>query len=53
MQNMQREAQNRQRGGQESQPFQDFQRSGGDRWAAVVADGAVAVEEGAGAADKS
>jgi hypothetical protein len=31
MQNMQREAQNRQRGGQESQRFQDFQRSGGDR----------------------
>jgi hypothetical protein len=32
MQNMQREAQNRSRGGQESQRFQDFQRSGGDRW---------------------
>jgi hypothetical protein len=32
MQNMQREAQNRSRGGQESQCFQDFQRSGGDRW---------------------
>ncbi len=31
MQNMQREAQNRSRGGQESQRFQDFQRSGGDR----------------------
>src|SRR5437870_1825455 len=32
MQNMQREAQNRQRGGQESQHFQDFQRGGGDRF---------------------
>src|SRR5947208_3335385 len=32
MQNMQREAQNRQRGGQESQRFQDFQRGGGDRF---------------------
>jgi hypothetical protein len=32
MENMQREAQNRQRGGQESQRFQQFQRSGGDRW---------------------
>ena len=29
---MQRESQNRSRGGQESQRFQDFQRSGGDRW---------------------
>ena len=32
MQNMQREAQNRQRGGQESQRFQDFQRGGADRF---------------------
>src|SRR5438876_6065959 len=32
MQNMQREAQNRQRGGQESQRFSDFQRGGGDRF---------------------
>ena len=32
MQNMQREAQNRSRGGQESQRFQDFQRGGGDRF---------------------
>src|SRR5881398_507855 len=32
MQNVQREAQNRQRGGQESQRFQDFQRGGGDRF---------------------
>ena len=32
MQNMQREAQNRQRGGQESQRFQDFQRGGGGRF---------------------
>jgi hypothetical protein len=32
MQNMQHEAQNRQRGGQESQRFQDFQRGGGDRF---------------------
>jgi hypothetical protein len=32
MQNMQREAQNRQRGGQQSQRFQDFQRGGGDRF---------------------
>jgi hypothetical protein len=29
--NMQREAQNRSRGGEQSQRFQDFQRSGGDR----------------------
>src|SRR6266568_4129174 len=29
---MQRESQNRSRGGQESQRFKDFQRSGGDRW---------------------
>jgi hypothetical protein len=29
---LQREAQNRSRGGQESQRFQDFQRGGGDRW---------------------
>src|SRR5436190_10512591 len=32
MQSMQHEAQNRQRGGQESQRFQDFQRGGGDRF---------------------
>jgi len=32
MQNMQREAQNRQRGGEQSQRFQNFPRSGGDRF---------------------
>src|SRR3989440_175782 len=32
MQDLDREAQNRQRGGQESQRFQDFQRGGGDRF---------------------
>jgi hypothetical protein len=32
MQDLDREAQNRWRGGQESQRFQDFQRGGGDRW---------------------
>src|SRR5439155_4090212 len=32
MQDLDREAQNRSRGGQESQRFQDFQRGGGDRW---------------------
>jgi hypothetical protein len=29
---LQRESQNRDRGGQQSQRFQDFQRGGGDRW---------------------
>jgi len=32
MQDLDREAQNRWRGGQQSQPFQDFQRGGGDRF---------------------
>jgi hypothetical protein len=32
MQDLDREAQNRQRGGQQSQRFQDFQRGGGDRF---------------------
>lgn len=32
MQGMQREAQNRERGGEESQRFQEFQRGGGDRF---------------------
>jgi hypothetical protein len=31
-QSLDREAQNRSRGGEESQRFQDFQRGGGDRW---------------------